>query len=235
MSEIDNCLESLHVELLDQEKGWTDSLLEEYGKLSLPSLYDFLLMHEKLAFEIRRQNKELRSYSERVSHLAKNTESLTDQISELAEQIEVQPNRKRGGPANQGDPRMEGMLNALMNMMDTAVQLLKSSDRCFETILKIVPSRSLFSSKPSWRLQLERIIEGHQVGLMTIQSKLESSLHEAGVELINPESSDPFDPLIHKAVETKPGKSSLLIQTVVRCGYAREDELLRPADVVITQ
>jgi GrpE len=40
-------------------ENWPEQLLQKYGELELPSLFDFLISQEKLAAEIRRQNKEL--------------------------------------------------------------------------------------------------------------------------------------------------------------------------------
>lgn len=53
MSEYDAKLEAI------TDENWPEELLQKYAELKLPSLFDFLVHQEKLAAEIRRQNKEL--------------------------------------------------------------------------------------------------------------------------------------------------------------------------------
>lgn len=234
MSETENNLNTIEkVETLT-EQCWTDHSLEAYGKLSLPSLYEFLLMQEKLAVEIRKQNKELRLHCERISQLAQNTDRLSDKITDLSDKFDDAACESTETTSDSNSSAES--LDALISMMDTSMQLMQSSKKCFDTILDTIPEKTgfLFPSKPQWRQQLEEIIDGYIKGLSTVLIKLESALEEARVILINPKPGCEFDPCIHKAVETIKGNSKLSVASVVRCGYEFENELLRPAEVVIT-
>src|ERR1700722_2342441 len=78
----------------DVAQAWPDWLLERYGQLSLPSLYDFLLSQEKLACEIRKKNKKVAKHSELIYNLShkleKESELIEDYSHQLAEGSEPQ-------------------------------------------------------------------------------------------------------------------------------------------------
>lgn len=65
-------------------------------------------------------------------------------------------------------------------------------------------------------------------GMSAIRSSLDLALRAQGLEFIQPQQDDKFDPEIHQAVETKENVQYL---TLIRKGYRFGKHILRPAQV----
>ncbi len=74
-------------ELNNKAENWPDSLLQKYGELQLPSLYDFILSQEKLGMEIRRQNKEMRGFSKSIDELKADSWNVRGSIADVCEKV----------------------------------------------------------------------------------------------------------------------------------------------------
>ncbi len=73
-------------------------------------------------------------------------------------------------------------------------------------------------------------------GVQMTQRQLEKVLTQAGVRRIPVRPGEPFDPAVHEAVEIQPGDSDLpVVVSVVKDGYMVENDLLRPASVVVAR
>jgi molecular chaperone GrpE len=71
-------------------------------------------------------------------------------------------------------------------------------------------------------------------GVQLIGQQLEKVLAQAGVERIRVQPGQPFDPTYHEAVEVRHGDvDHPTVAGVVKNGYLHENELLRPAGVVV--
>lgn len=202
---------------LEQKEKWPEGLLEEYGRLSLPSLYDFILSQEKLAIEIRKQNKELMRFSEILGDLNQEIkETLEERFEEISEPQSIRTNDAA----------------FLMEVMDLFYSLSQATETTTLHILKIVPNRCFFRTPP-WRTSLEGILKGYGSGIEIVRNKILGMLADAGISVIFPEQNEAFDPQVHRAVGKISGGERCTIATIVRYGYRTNDQILRYADVTI--
>jgi len=71
-------------------------------------------------------------------------------------------------------------------------------------------------------------------GVTLTRMQLEKVLAQAGVERMQVEPNQPFNPAFHQAVEVRQVDSGQpIVASVVQPGYTHENELLRPASVVV--
>lgn len=70
-----------------ESENWPSSLLQKYGELQLPSLYDFILSQEKLSMEIRRQNKEMRGFSKSMDELKADSWNVRGSVADVYEKV----------------------------------------------------------------------------------------------------------------------------------------------------
>lgn len=253
MSEVDQ--QPIHVEgskKIDNEETWPESLLESYGKLPLPSLYDYLLNQEKLAAEIRKQNKELRVNSDALTQMQTSVEekfnvleNILNRINEdLESDVEGDSEIDEDFEEDFKDDNSEGsdtyvsirqMQQILIEMMDSLFNLREATADMNRTLLSVIPEHSGFfkKSKPAWRNRSEEILDGYYSGLECIRDKALSSLADSGISIIIPELGKSFDPTLHRAVERVGRGASRCIAKVIRYGYRRRDEIIRYADVAV--
>jgi len=74
-------------------------------------------------------------------------------------------------------------------------------------------------------------------GIVLIAQKIRTFLQQQGLEIIDPQPGDPFDPYLHEAIAVEPHDEieSGHIVGVVRKGYRVGDQVLRPALVRVAQ
>jgi molecular chaperone GrpE len=73
-------------------------------------------------------------------------------------------------------------------------------------------------------------------GVRLTRMQLEKVLARAGVQRIQVKPGQPFDPTYHEAVEVRHGNvNEPTVAAVIQPGYLHENELLRPAGVVVVQ
>lgn len=71
-------------------------------------------------------------------------------------------------------------------------------------------------------------------GVRLTLKQLEKALAQAGVERIQVEPGDPFDPAYHEGVEARADEvDQPTVAEVVQPGYLYENDLLRPASVIV--
>lgn len=225
---------------VESQEAWPEWLLESYGKLPLPSLYDYLLNQEKLATEIRKQNKELRLHSDALNSVQNNISAMQVQLREIGsfqENLETTIHRENEEESPETHASIQQMQRVLMGMMDAVFQLLEATKHSNQRLLNIMPELTGFwkKSKPSWRTQAEQLLDGYYLGIELIRDKALSALADSGISVIVPQKGSPFDPTLHRAVEQVSGGQNRHIAKVIRCGYQRRDEILRYADVTVYQ
>ena len=81
--------------------------------------------------------------------------------------------------------------------------------------------------------------EGSEVarGVELVHGELQATLARAGVESYDP-TGEPFDPTLHEAISTQPGRDGVAAGTVVETlerGYRLDGQVLRPARVVVSE
>ena len=203
--------------------------LDKFDALDIPSLYDFLVNQEKLAAEIRRQNRELRS----LSHATIETKELLGHINQRLDEMEMLSTEEAEEPLTPAPLDESGRV--LMNALDALWHLLQSSRETAKTILSITPKKWGFwnRSQPSWRLHLKEVLAGHAEGIKVLEEKITSSLSDLGIVRILPKIGSPFDPSRHKVIETVSERKAEKVAKVIQCGYVKNGEILRYAEVTI--
>jgi Molecular chaperone GrpE (heat shock protein) len=204
-----------------------NSLQGKYDKISIPSLYDFILSQEKLAMEIRKQNKELHNLSTQIERNHHSIEDLFSSLEspEVEEKIDQEPKENN----------LSSEISALMQAMDLFFHLFQAEMLNSEQLLKIIPDSCSFWSrkKPKWRLTFEETVKGYSSGVQMIQEKFSQLLENVGIQLIAPELGDPFEAANHRVVERCFGEEAYTIAKLVRLGYEKNHVILRPAEVII--
>ncbi len=248
MSELDHS--EKESALNERESNWPDWMLERYGSLSLPSLYDFVLSQEKLAVEIRKQNRELRVHSESIEELSTKFDTLLDSLEQETTVDPEEDFEEEDEPVDLDDLeddledeplssmdsiRSREVETLLMHSMDALFNMLNGLNKSKVKILAILPEKEGFLGlrKPQWRAVLEDILDGYVSGVEVVRQKLTSQLADLQIELLCPLAGDPFDPIHHRAVETEKGEKSGCIAQVIRYGYKRQDCIIRFADVSV--
>lgn len=73
-------------------------------------------------------------------------------------------------------------------------------------------------------------------GVQLTQKQLEKVLAQAGVQRMNVEPGQAFDPAYHEGVEVRFGDvDEMAVADVVQPGYLFENDLLRPASVIVVR
>lgn len=124
----------------------------------------------------------------------------------------------------------------LMDSLDALFQLLQATEKMAGDIMSLVPFTTGFlkSSKPNWRIQLEKILESHLEGMMIVRNKLLIALTELGITIIDAAPGDTFVPELHKAVERIPNQEHAgQISQLIRYGYMKDNIPLRYATVAV--
>lgn len=124
----------------------------------------------------------------------------------------------------------------LMDSLDALLQLLQATEKMASDIMAIVPFTSGFlkSSKPNWRIQLEKILESHLEGMLIVRNKLLIALTELGLTIIDAAPGDAFSPELHRAVERIPNQEYAgQISQLIRYGYMKDNIPLRYATVAV--
>jgi molecular chaperone GrpE len=74
-------------------------------------------------------------------------------------------------------------------------------------------------------------------GVRLVRADLVGVLERSGVESFDP-SGEPFDPTVHEALSTRPAPEGVhpgVVMDVVEKGYRLNDNVLRPARVIVSQ
>lgn len=208
-----------------EEPTQSENRSNQETPLSIPSLFDFLLSQEKLAAEIRKQNKEMRLMSHRIQDVMKGIADIEMRMSSQNEDCPDEPLAVS----------LDETAMILMETLDGVWNLLKSGRDTFQTIVSITPKGGLFGffRKPKWRSSFEKILQGHIDGIGIIENKIISSLAEAHISVLVPNQDDAFDPLYHKVIDTIDGGRQGKIAHVIQCGYLKDGVILRYAHVSI--
>jgi hypothetical protein len=203
------------------KEGASPSLSDKYESLRIPSLFDFLLSQEKLAAEIRRQNKEIRS--------------LTDGMKQIKEQIEEigMEEQPLFVPQEKGITDKDAR-QILMQALDGIWNLFKAGEKAFDSIVSVVPKKRFFYfGTPAWRSHVETVLCGFSSGLQALDAKIRNSLAEMDIHVIAPERGDLFNPVYHRAIENTAKEPKGEIQEVIQYGYLLGDVVIRYAEVSI--
>lgn len=215
-----------------------EELQKKYDSLNLPTQYDYLLAQEKLAAEIRKQNKDLRGQGEALKRVENQLNAFSEINYEMSDKLEQLCARFEDG--NEDDAAVErdcssAAQNILIQAIDSMLNLATATHTTVEKVLNLLPATGSFwrRSPPAWRLQAEEILHGYTEGVDTIHDKLLHLFDEMDIEPIIPEIKTPFSPNLHRAVEQITGGPSRCIAKVIRYGLMKEGKVLRFADVSV--
>lgn len=244
----------------DPSSQWPEEVRQAYEHLKVPSLYESVLINEKLSLEIRRQGRELKSLSEAIQALTTQVNSVHDIVSEewheyeATEGFEGTPLPPSPSPQDgfkeyrQGDLTdlevqliserqaylEKQSLDALMESHDAVRELSRMARQITHQLMTLLPKKEgLIGHVPTWYPIVEQLVYGFIEAVDRSRLQLLTGLEEMHIELIEPQPGDPFNESLHHVLETVVGGPPGTIEKVIRAGYRQDDQVLRFADVVI--
>ncbi len=102
------------------------------------------------------------------------------------------------------------------------------------TIQELIPVLDSFDMALKNEPQDEKV-KNYVAGFKMIHSKFLNSLKQLGVEIINPQIGDEFNPHLMEAFSTIEGEQDNLVAETFLKGYKLHEHLLRSAGVIITK
>lgn len=228
----------------DPSSQWPAEFKEVFDHLKVPSLYDCVLTNEKLSFEIRRQNKDLKGLTEGVQLLSAQLNSL---MALLEEEFIEYEEEEEGAFAGEPQQMLAGMQLAiienqqiennardtLIEMMDAIVDLAKATKQIVNQWLNVLPKIKDSEPVPPWLQLSEEFGQSIVENVDRVRYQMRANLNEWQVEIIDPQPGEPFNAQKHYAIEYTTGGTSGTIARVIRIGYRQEEAILRFADVIV--
>lgn len=181
--------------------------MDLYEDQRIPTLYDFVLSSEKMATEIRKQNKEIKILS-----------------SLLQEQNEREIVKKEDISS----------IKTILQIADSLFYLSDAIQKTSAAILTAISSGIWFFNfgRKGWRHQMKGLLDSLIEGVELIEVKNRTILEDLDIEMISPLVGEEFSPSIHKAVEQLTGKPGRIVK-VLQKGYRYKERILRYAQVAV--
>lgn len=171
-----------------------------------------------------KESKPSKKEEKTIAKLEAQIESLTAEKDELLEKAKEWENKYYTAYADMANTRKavdkeneEFKKYAISKAIQEIIPVLDS----FDMALKNEPA--------------DENIKNYVAGFKMIHSKLLNSLKQLGVEIIDPNVNDVFNPHLMEAFASIDGEEDNLIAEVYTKGYKLYDHLLRPAGVIITK
>lgn len=230
---------------------WPDEVKQAYEHLKIPSLYDAVIANEKLSFEIRRQDRELKNITEGVQQLSVQMNTLLkimeEEEYELVGDLVESPHNGFGEDGNDDLTDLELQLlqenqdyleqqseAMLMNTHDDMWDLSYTVKRMMQQAIELLPkTEGIIPHKPVWHPVLEGIIQNVVESVERCRYQLLARLKEMSIDLINPQPGENVNTSFHRVVDHLAGGKVETIARVVRVGYTQNQEVLRLADVTV--
>lgn len=110
--------------------------------------------------------------------------------------------------------------------------LAKRTQSEAENITKVAQARVILRILPVFDMLISA--QGHlkDQGLELVIQEFKAGLSDLGVEEINAEPGQDFDPELHEAIDVRVGEEGKIME-VARNGYIIDDKVLRHAQVVV--
>lgn len=240
----------------DPSAQWPEEVRQAYEHLKIPSLYESVLVNEKLSLEVRRQDRELKILSDGIQALSSQLnaihEIVADQWEEF-EEVERPPGDTqeledgyRGFEARDlkdlevqllSDKQAfleQQSLDTLMEAHDTLHELSKMGKRVAGQLLALIPKKDgLIPREPKWYPLVEELIQGFAESIERSRYKLLSRLEDLDIELIEPQPGEEYNESLHHVLEYVSGGKAGTIDKVIRAGYRQDDQIFRLADVTL--
>ena len=147
-----------------------------------------------------------------------------DEYLELAQRARADFENYRKRAAREGQ---DALLRGKTEVGRAVLPALDSLERALNAAHPDGPGRE--AEEPSGYASLAE-------GVALVHRELVAALSAAGIEAIDP-SGEPFDPILHEALSSRPASdgedSGVVVETVQR-GYRLGETLIRPARVVVT-
>ena len=174
--------------------------------------------------EEKRDREEIEKLKKQVDELTKNYESLLKSKKEKEKAAKDWENKYYTVYADMANTRKQvekENQDFKKYAISTAVQELIPVLDSFDMALKNEPT--------------DEKIKNYVAGFKMIHSKFLNSLKQLGIEIINPQIGDAFDPHSMEAFSTVDGEEDNLVAETFLKGYRLHEHLLRSAGVVITK
>lgn len=230
----------------DPTSQWPAEVKDAYDHLKVPSLYDCVLTNEKLSFEVRKQNKDLKTMTESLQLLSAQLNSFMAMIEEeFIEYEEDEDEEDEGFPSEkqmlasvqmaliEHSKTEEAGREILMDSMDDLVDLSRMVKQLVSQLLSILPQQETSPSIPAWFSLAEGFMHSLIEQVDNVRYKAKSGLEKWHIQVIDPQLGEPFTNQKHRIVEHISGGKPGTIARVVRVGYRQDTSILRFADVIV--
>jgi molecular chaperone GrpE (heat shock protein) len=235
----------------DLSSQWPKEVRQAYESLKIPSLYDCVLANEKLSWEIRKQNRDVKMMAENMGKIVVQFDSLLTTISEEWEEYEDEEGETTL-QAFTGEPREEltdleydllsdrqaylkkQSQDILIEIADSIFDLSHASKQTSHQLLSLLPKKEgLFPHLPNWHPLAEDLIQSLLEHINHVRYRLLGRLEEMRIHLIDPHPGESFDSEKHQVLEQVAGGEKGTIAQTIRVGYIQDNEVLRLAAVLL--
>lgn len=241
---------------------WPKKLLKEYGKLQLPSLWDYLHTQEKQAHSVKEIEKKLGPIQKSLNQIDEKMKIFEEGVELEIPLHEPQSFSFPLDPSvSEEEQKEEKSYPAWeVDMMRQATQLEQRQWEeayiaMYETISQILADqKNLYQEILSWfsitkrtrqkdKLPIKAFVFDRIQKTESYQRQLQSHLYDHGIEVISPESGDIYNEKIHRVIMPHNSKSSevkstrrskAFVKELIHCGYLRSSTIIRRADVTVT-
>lgn len=164
----------------------------------------------------------------------KSYEQLVEDIKQLALTIDKVEDEKA-----ELDNKFKKALADYMNLEKSidnrlAIQLSHMKKKVTESLIDIMDSVKLATTS-SESLELNEAAKSWVEGVLSTLSKMEKSLLELGIEIIDVKAGDEFDSTLHEALATVPEGEDNKVFEVIQPGYRAGEQVIRPARVIVSK
>lgn len=239
----------------DPINTWPEEVKKAYESLAIPSLYDCVVANEKLSLEMHKQTRDIKEVLEGVNLIATKLNSVVEFITEEVEfegdedetdGAYMLQDKDKNSTFERDLKRLENHLfsnqdaieqkarGVLIEVTDTLIDLSKNTKQLASQLMELLPKKEgLIPHAPSWHKLAEEIITSLVDGVDTARYRLMAKLTDVDIEIIEPRPGDLFTEQKHRALEKLKGGKPGTIARIVRVGYEQDDEVLRPAEVIV--
>lgn len=239
----------------DPISKWPEEIKKAYEHMKIPSLYDCLLVNEKMSVELRKQNRDVKLAVEGMQKIATVLDSIMAMISEEWEEIEEEEEENE----ETGSADESGLIEDYDNLSDLEVQLMadkqlfieqanamliETMDSIFELtnfarqmsqqLFTAIPEKEgILRQKPGWRPLAEEIVNSYINHLDHHRNRFQARLEDFRIFVIQPMPGEKFNKVMHLKLEEVSGGEKDVVAQVIRVGYLYDNEVLRQAEVIV--
>lgn len=236
----------------DPSAEWPEEVKKAYANLKIPSIYDCVVVNEKLSIEIHRQNQGIKNILEEVRAISTKFDSAVHTLVEEMGMEEIPDSneemmRQETFEENYGGlSKLEVQLlsektedaikqakEVIINASDQLIDLSKDIKLLTKYLSESFPKKTgFFSKEPIWYKNIESITTTINQKVDDVRYNIVAKLDDLNVQVIHPNPGDELEPSKHFILENIKGGKPGTIAQLIKVGYQEETKVLRRAEVI---